>query len=185
MDQRRRSSARSLVCFGNVEGAVLNGQAVEAIHSDLTAGSNLTEAKSLEENAGVAFQGPVKVGSFDIPGELARQWLKLPNPNGRPNSDVLRPWGERTGCNSRPSDTWIIDFGADYTEQEAALYEIPFAHVLREVKPMRDAGNREGVKSIGGDMAKQCLHYALHLLRSSVTIATPRVANIACSFGWM
>ena len=23
---------------------------------------------------------------------LARDWLRLPNPNGRPSSDVLKPW---------------------------------------------------------------------------------------------
>ena len=139
----------SLVCFGNVEGAELDGKAVEAIHADLTAGDglNLTQAKPLKENAGVAFQGPVKVGPFDIPGELARQWLKQPNPNGKPNSDVVRPWANGQDLTGRSSDTWIIDFGADRTEQMAALYETPFALVLREVKPMRDAQNDAGRKS--------------------------------------
>jgi type II restriction/modification system DNA methylase subunit YeeA len=167
----------SLACFGNVEGAVLDGKFVETIHPDLTAGSNLTEAKSLAENVGVAFQGPVKVGSFDIPGELAREWLKLPNPNGRPNSDVLRPWANGQDITGRPSDTWIIDFGADRTEQDAALYEMPFAHVLREVKPQRDAQNDAGRK------AKWWLHGRTGAdLRDALApikryVATPRVAK--------
>jgi len=167
----------SLVCFGNVEGAVLNGQAVETIHSDLTAGSNLTEAKSLEKNAGVAFQGPVKVGSFDIPGKLARQWLKLPNPNGRPNSDVLRPWANGQDVTGRSSDTWIIDFGVDRTEQEAALYEVPFAHVLQEVKPMRDAGNREGRKKYWWRHGETVPALRAALAHRKRYIVTPRVAK--------
>lgn len=99
-------------------------------------GGFLTKARPLPANSGVAFQGPVKVGAFDIPGDTARGWLKLPNPNGRPNSDVLRPWANGQDLASRPSDTWIIDFGTDMSETDAALYEAPFAHVLTHVKPM-------------------------------------------------
>jgi len=167
----------SLVCFGNIEDAILDGHSVEAIHADLTAGSDLTQAQPLEENAGVAFQGPVKVGSFDIPGEVARHWLKQPNPNDRPNSDVVRPWANGQDLTGRPSDTWIVDFGADRTEQEAALYETPFAHVLRDVKPQRDAQNDMGRK------AKWWLHGRTGAdLRAAFTpikryIATPRVAK--------
>ena len=87
----------------------------------------------------------MKVGPFDIPGSLARQWLLLPNPNGRPNSDVLRPWANGQDVTGRPSDTWIIDF-AELAESQAALYEVPFEYVKANVKPMRDAGRREGRK---------------------------------------
>jgi len=160
-------------------GGILNGAPVATIHADLTAGEglNLTQAKPLEENAGVAFQGPVKVGSFDMPGELARQWLKLPNPNGKPNSDVLRPWANGQDVTGRPSDTWIIDFGADRTEQEAALYEIPFAHVLCEVKPMRDAGNREGRKKYWWRHGETVPALRAALAPIKRYIATPRVAK--------
>jgi type II restriction/modification system DNA methylase subunit YeeA len=36
----------------------------------------------------------------------------------------------------RPSGKWIVDFG-EMTENEAALYELPFAYVDRSVKPIR------------------------------------------------
>lgn len=53
----------------------------------------LTErAKPLAENMGVSFRGTIKNGAFDIPGQRAREWLKSPNPNGRPNSEVIKPW---------------------------------------------------------------------------------------------
>jgi type II restriction/modification system DNA methylase subunit YeeA len=134
----------SLVCFGNVAGAILDGQHVEAIHADLTAGAglNLTKAQPLNENLGVAFIGTQKGGPFDISGDLARKWLTQPNPNGKHNSDVVRPWANGMDITRRPSDTWIIDFGVGKTEQEAALYELPFQYVAEQVKPSR-IGNRE------------------------------------------
>jgi hypothetical protein len=86
----------SLVCFGQGDGARLNDVAVECIQSDLTVGNgesiDLTKAQQLTENLASAFIGTQKSGDFDIPGKLARQWLTLPNPHGRPNSDVVCPW---------------------------------------------------------------------------------------------
>jgi type II restriction/modification system DNA methylase subunit YeeA len=87
--------------------------------------------------------GDTKGGPFDVPGDLARQWLALPlNPNGRPNSDVVRPWVNGMDITRRPRDMWIIDFGIDMPEHEAALYEAPFEHVRQHVKPMRETNNR-------------------------------------------
>jgi methylase of polypeptide subunit release factors len=166
--------------------AMLDGKPVSTIHADLTAGGglDLTQAKPLKENEGYVFQGPVKVGAFDIPGELARQWLKLPNPNGRPNSDVLRPWANGQDLTSRPSDTWIIDFGPARKESEASLFEIPFSHVAREVRPQREQQNDTSRK------LKWWLHgRSGEDLRNAVApfsryIATPRVAKHRF-FAWL
>ncbi|MBU6430281.1 MAG: class I SAM-dependent DNA methyltransferase, partial [Cyanobacteria bacterium REEB65] len=147
----------SLVCFeskGSVGVKKLDGKPVSDIFSDLTGpapgGSaiDLTAAVRLQQNQGLAFQGPVKVGPFDIPGELAREWLRHPvNPNGKSNQNVLRPWANGLDISRRPSDTWIIDFGVDMSEEEAALFECPFEYVRLHVKPMRDQGRREGRKT--------------------------------------
>ena len=138
----------SLVCFGSLPhrgraeggGAVLDGKIVETIHADLTSGDglNLTQAKKLKENAAVCFQGPEKNGAFDIEGDTARQWLNLPNPNGRPNSDVLKPRYNGLDVARRYSDGWVIDFGTSMSEADAALYEIPFEYVVKYVKPERE-----------------------------------------------
>ncbi|MDT7953315.1 MAG: hypothetical protein RQ966_17565 [Acetobacteraceae bacterium] len=106
------------------------------IHADLTAGAtNLTTARRLKENAGVAFMGDTKGGAFDIPGKLARTCLKLPtNANGRPNADVLRPWANGMDVTRRPSDTWIIDFGWTISEAEAAYFAAPYAHIAEHVQ---------------------------------------------------
>ena len=136
----------SLVCFGSKDAGLpvfLNGEKTTNIHADLTAGGiNLTRAARLDRNGDTAFLGVNKNGAFDIPGDLARKWLRLPaNPNGCSNANVLKPRIVGRDVVQRSSDQWIIDFGSAMTESEAALYEAPFAHVAEHVKPVR-ANNR-------------------------------------------
>jgi type II restriction/modification system DNA methylase subunit YeeA len=137
----------SLVCWGRESAAAawLDGKLVQVIHADLTASAaNLTTARRLLENANVAFMGDTKGGAFDIPGDLARQWLIMPtNPNGRPNADVLRPWANGMDVTRRSSDTWIVDFGSTMSEAEAAYYAAPFGHILEHVRPIRVQNKRE------------------------------------------
>jgi len=140
----------SIICFTKnpPRQARLDGQPVGEIHADLTAGSaNLTTASRLRTNAGVAFMGDTKGGSFDIPGELAREMLLTGgNPNERPNSDVLRPWINGLDVTRRPRDFWIIDFGWTMNEAEAAMYERPFAYVEGNVKPERMVNRRSNYR---------------------------------------
>ena len=123
----------------------LEGRPTPRINADLTgAAADLTKAVRLLENAGVAFMGDTKGGAFDVSGDQAREWLRLPlNPNGRPNSDVLKPWRNAMDVTRRSADKWIVDFGWTMSEAGAALYEEPFRHVLTRVKPERDANARE------------------------------------------
>ena len=135
----------SLVCFASRDAglpAFLNGEESDQIHADLTKDAfDLTQASKLASNLSTAFLGVNKNGAFDVPGDLAREWLRLPaNPNGRPNADVLKPRVVGKDLVQRSSDQWIIDFGA-MTEAQAALYEAPFTHVVEHVKPVR-ATNR-------------------------------------------
>jgi len=169
----------SLVCFGNAQGTMLDGHAVEEIHADLTSGEglNLTKAKPLKVNAEVAFIGTQKSGSFDILGDTARQWLKQPNPNGKPNSDVVRPWANGMDITRRASDTWIVDFGIGMAERDAALYELPFDTALREVKPMRESVNREGHKKYWWRHGETRSGMRAALAPLKRYIATPRVAK--------
>ncbi len=147
----------SLICFSCMDGesvseARLDGQAVDEIHADLTAkrggtGIDLTQAKRLAKNSGVAFMGDTKGGPFDISGDLAREWLRLPsNPNGQPNADVLRPWINGMDLTRRLSGKWIVDFGWSMSEGEAALYEEPFRHAKEYVYPMRQRNRREAYR---------------------------------------
>jgi type II restriction/modification system DNA methylase subunit YeeA len=136
----------SMVMFdASAEGDVrLDGEVVGRVSSGLTASSaDLTIAKRLTENRNIAFQGPVKVGAFDVDAGLAHSLLEAKgNPNGRPNSDVLIPWSNGMDVTRRPSGKWIIDFDVR-TETEASYYEAPFEYIRRVVKPVRDSNNRE------------------------------------------
>ena len=136
----------SLVCFASMGAGLpvtLNGEVTSRIHADLTEGSiDATRATRLATNQSTAFLGVNKNGAFDVPGDTAREWLRLPaNPNGCPNADVLKPRIVGMDVVQRSSDQWIIDFGTTMTEAKAALYEAPFAHVVEHVKPAR-ARNR-------------------------------------------
>ena len=143
----------SLVCFSRVDDQFvsevrLDGQPVEEIYADLTArrdtgGIDLTRLRSLAANAGVTFKGDTKGGPFDIAGDQAREWLRLPaNPNGRTNADVLKPWMNGMDLTRRPAGKWIVDFGWRMLEGEAALYEEPFRWVQERVYPMRQRNPR-------------------------------------------
>ena len=141
----------SLVCFTRTADRDiplrLDGQDVSAIYSDLTArrgsaSSDLTTAQRLQSNADIAFLGVCRNGPFDVPGDQAREWLRLPtNPNGRINTDVLKPWVNGMDLTRRSAGRWIVDFGPSMSAVKAALYEAPFEHVATHVRPKRE-GNR-------------------------------------------
>ncbi len=135
----------SMVAFdnGTEHTRTLNGVAVSAINANLTSALDLTTAYRLKENQNVCFMGVTPAGSFDVSGDLARQWLLVKNnPNGRPNVDVVRPYYNGIDLTRRPRDVWIVDFGVGMSQEAAALYEAPFEHVRDIVKPERAKNNR-------------------------------------------
>jgi type II restriction/modification system DNA methylase subunit YeeA len=127
---------------GSETERTLDGRRVAAINANLTAGIDLAVARRLKRNLGIAFQGPVKVGPFEIPEQLATEMLAAPNPDGRSNRDVIRPWVNGLDITRRHRHMWIIDFGEDMSEDEAALYEAPFEYVRRVVYPERKHNRR-------------------------------------------
>ena len=130
----------SIICFARESASLsLNGGPVEEINPDLTSETNTSTARRLDENANISFVGIQKSGPFDVPGEIARRWLREPlNPNGRPNSDVLRPHLNGLAVVRRPREKWLINFG-DLSERDSALYAAPYAYALEKVKPFRAA----------------------------------------------
>ena len=125
------------------EHALARARTVEAINANLTSKTDFTKARRLKENIGISFMGDTKVGPFDIPKRLAKQFLASPNPHGKPNSDVVRPWVNGLDITRRPRDMWIVDFPPGTTEQDAALYEGPFEYAKNHVKPKRKNKKRE------------------------------------------
>ena len=135
----------SIVGFddGSETNRELDGAPVESIHSNLTSGGDLTTARRLRENLGIAFMGDTKGGPFDIPESVASGMVNQPNPDGRNNRDVVRPRANGKDVTSRPSGTWIVDFGVATSISEAALFEAPFEYVKMRVRPTRIANKRK------------------------------------------
>ncbi|WP_210211034.1 class I SAM-dependent DNA methyltransferase [Mesorhizobium sp. M9A.F.Ca.ET.002.03.1.2] len=177
----------SLICFGEGEDTLrLDGNDVAEINPDLTAGvTNLTRVRRLAENYNVAFMGDTKGGAFDIPGTLAREWLQLPlNPNGKPNSDVLRPWRNGMDVTRRSRDMWIVDFGSELSEQGASLYEAPFQYVKEHVFPERAQNRRDAYRERWWRHVEPRPAMLAKVSSLRRYILTPRVAKYRI-FAWM
>ena len=185
----------SLVCFSrtgdeSVAGTRLDGESVDEIYADLTArrgssGVDLTSVRRLPENAGVAFMGDTKGGPFDVAGDQAREWLRLPaNPNARTNADVLKPWVNGIDITRRPAGKWIVDFGFEMTLGEAALYEEPFRWVKDHVYPMRQANRRKAYRDYWWRHVEPRQGMWRALCGLPRYIATPRVAKYRV-FAWL
>jgi type II restriction/modification system DNA methylase subunit YeeA len=140
----------SLIGFGPFFGVTrsnrLNGSEVGKIHSDLTAGigTDLSLAVALDENALAWAYGSQEKGDFEISTETALALLPAPNPNGRPNSDVIRRSVNAKQIAQRRDSTWVVDFGVDMPESDACLFEKPYAIVQEQVAPARLAGKDKG-----------------------------------------
>ena len=139
----------SLICFGkgNAESR-LDGKQVAAIHADLTgsapgqAATDLTQAQPLPANKGRSFFGVCLAGPFKVNTATALKWLRESgNPNGRPNSDVVRPIYNGADITRRWAGNWVVDFAA-LDLAAAADYLAPFAYVEAAVKPIRINNNR-------------------------------------------
>ncbi len=123
---------------------LLDDEPVVAINSDLTAGTDLTQAVSLAENTAVCFQGDIKGGDFDVEGNLAREMLREPsNVNGRTNADVVVPWVNGRDVTQRSRGMFIIDFGTEMNVEEAADYERPFSYVEDQMFEKRRQNREE------------------------------------------
>lgn len=123
------------------EQIMCDGQKVSGVNADLSVGLDLSAKLPLSQNASLCFMGTTKVGAFDVSEKLALEWLAAPTPHRRPNSDVTRPFRNGSDLVRECSKRWIVDFGVGAGESSAALYEAPFQHVVKEVKPERERNN--------------------------------------------
>jgi type II restriction/modification system DNA methylase subunit YeeA len=167
----------ALICFGRDQGRglQLNGVAVKQINADLSAtAADLTAARRLATNAGIAFSGTVKGGSFDVPGDVARGWLLSPcNGNGCSNADVLVPWVNASDIVGRRRGMWLVDFGLRRSEEEAAFYSGPFAHVVKHVRPRKSQSTKPAYAKSWWLLAEPCPGLRQALAPLHRFIATP------------
>lgn len=174
----------SIVGFddGTESSRHLDGQPVVTINANLTDLADITRAQRLPENLGRSFMGTTKGGAFDIPGELARSWLDLPNASGRSNRDVIKPWVNGLDLTRRPRDMWIIDFTA-MTEEEASGYSVPWNHVLEHVRPVRINSARRSYREKWWQFMETRPKMLAALNGQKRYICTPTVAKYR-TFAW-
>lgn len=170
----------SLVGFddGSEENTVLDGTPVRSINPDLTGGVDVSVAEALEENNGIAFQGVVLRGPFQITLEQAEEMLSARgNPNGRPNADVIKPRRTARDILHHPSDPYVIDFGVDMSMDEASQYVAPFEYLKEHVYPMRQGANQERAREYWWLHWRPRAEMRQPLSEFSRYMATPAVAK--------
>jgi type II restriction/modification system DNA methylase subunit YeeA len=169
----------SMVGFdsGSEKERFLDGKPTEVIHPNLTRHADVTSAQVMSRNHGITFRGTQKSGDFDISDELTLEWLQAPNPNGRPNSDLLKPWLNGSAIVKRMPFVWIVDTGTALTLEDFTFYEKPFEHVLKMVKPQRDKNKREHRRLNWWLHAETCPGMRKALIDSDRFLSTPRVSK--------
>jgi type II restriction/modification system DNA methylase subunit YeeA len=134
----------SMVGFdsGGEKERMLDGREVSSINANLTSDVDLTTSVNLRENHSICFMGPSPKAPFDIDADTAVRMITAPlNPNGRPNTDVVRPVLSAIDIGQQNRGKWTIDFGL-MPEEDASLYEMPFEYVRQHVYPVRSQNRR-------------------------------------------
>jgi type II restriction/modification system DNA methylase subunit YeeA len=175
----------SIVGFDNGSQTVktLDGHVVPSINPNLSSESDTALALPLGENSEIVFQGPVKVGKFEITSEEASRLMPMGNPNGMPNSLVIKPWMNATDLVGRCRNLSIIDFG-EMSESEAALFEGPFELVKVRVKPARMKNNDRQRREYWWRLGRSGKELREAKAGKARLIATPRVAKHRL-FAWV
>lgn len=156
----------------------LNDLSVETVNADLTGNTDLTKAGRLIENTGISFIGVSLHGPFGLSEAAARAMLaQPPNPNGRPNSDVVSPLLNGIDVTRRPRHVWVVDFGVDMSLEDASLYEMPFEYVRTNVKPVRDQNRRQTRKIHWWRLGETMPSMRNAFMPLQHYIATPRIAK--------
>ncbi len=169
----------SMVAFddGTEPDLILDGIPVQTINSNLTAVADVTSAQTLSSMTHLSFIGTKKAGDFNVPEQNARELLAAPNPHGKPNSDILKPWLNGTAIVQRPAPQWIIDCGDRMSLDNFQLYAAPFQHVATKVKPAREKNNRAVYRERWWLHAESRPAMRTALSPLARYIATPRVSK--------
>jgi hypothetical protein len=105
------------------------------------------------------------------------------NPGGHLNREVVHPWANGLAIVRGWPDLWVIDF-VDKTEAEASAFILPFAYVVRMVKPVRLTNPRQHRRErwwLHGETMPAMRKELANLKRY---IATPRIAKHRI-FAWL
>ncbi len=149
----------SMVGFddGSEKERTLDGIQVSNINADLTSTTDTTRASTLTENVNLCFRANEKGGPFDLDPTDGSKMLHAPvNVNGRPNSDVVKPWQNADDITGRPRGMYIIDF-YEMDESTAAKYQMPFETLRHRIQAEQNA-SQNGKKRVAKIRNKWWLH---------------------------
>jgi hypothetical protein len=176
----------SMVGFdgGEETSRLLDGKLVSTINANLTSAADTGIAHGLPANCDIGFIGTTKKAPLDISDDAAQKLLLSPNPHGRPNSDIVRPWMNGLHITRRELAQWIIDYPISFSQSDAALYEGPYAYVVENVKPIRD-NHREAVQAkYWWRQARPCPEMQQAIAILPRCLVTPRVSKHRL-FAWV
>ena len=126
---------------------ILDGKPVVCVHANLRADSRHDNREAAFGESGLSFMGDTKGGAFDIRRSSGQGNASRPErsrtPKLRRNCTVdqraRRYHAARAECGSSTS-------ASDMSQEEAARYEQPFAHVDRHVRPERETNKRQAYR---------------------------------------
>ena len=163
---------------GAEKARIVDGKHVSDIHSNLAGyHMDVTEAKKLPGQSQLAFIGTTKKARLDIQGNLALEMLRLPNPSGLPNSDVILPYLNGRDVTQGNRGYFIIDFPPSITKEKAARYEAPFEYVKREVLPGRRDHREKVQREYWWRLARPCPELMAAISSTERVCVSPRVAK--------
>jgi hypothetical protein len=117
----------------------VEGQDVNLINDDLSAGANVAEARILKATEGLAWAGVQLYGAgFIVTPEQWEAW-------GRPQ--VVHPYVNGRDLMDRPRGVMVIDFYGLTAQDAKRNYPGPYQHVYEHVKPERDQNRREPIRN--------------------------------------
>jgi type II restriction/modification system DNA methylase subunit YeeA len=167
----------SLIAFddGSEATRFLDHSQTEEIFPALTSYTDISKARDLKPNSGLAFMGATPAGPFDMEETEALPMLYQPNPGGRPNSDVLRPWAKGEEITKKRQESWTVDFSAVGEVAEAARYEDPFELIDRTVRVAREEYKTGGKNFWQFERPRPALRQAIQALDRF--LVTPTVSK--------
>lgn len=142
----------SMICFGSEPPSQpkLNGRVVDKILSDLTAndaGFDLTKSSRIQENKGVCIRGIETGGPFEFSqADFEILATKPLNPNGLPNTRVIRRILNGNNILKRQPERYAIDFSEFRTKEEAALFEAVYSWLEQAYESYEQESKRRIVR---------------------------------------
>jgi hypothetical protein len=118
-------------------------ETIGKINADLTIGTNLTSARTLESNRNVAFRGITFLGAGFVVGarEIEHFTAMIQG-----ESSILRPYLSGRDLVSRSRGVHIIDLYGKNLDEVRHRYPKVYQHLLATVKPVREKDNRESYR---------------------------------------